>query len=294
MAELRGSTGATPTGVGTREVRRAVGVPNIGEYADPRVIGDLAALAERSGWDGLFLWDHLGYRGDEPVTDPQVAIAAAAAVTERIRLGICVVQLGRRRPAKVAREVVALDQLSGGRMVLGVGLGSYAGDFTLFGDAADPVVRGRKTDEGLAVIDGLWSGEPFRFQGEHFQVHGAQFLPVAVQRPRVPVWVAGTWPNKPGFRRAARWDGTFPTFRDVPGDGNVPPELLDEAVSYVRAHRPPGPGPFDVVLEGATPGAPPLEEYAEVGLTWWIEKLGWWRGDLEHTRRRIQDGPPGR
>ena len=270
--------------------RCAVGIPNIGEYADPRVVAELAALAEMNRWDGLLLWDHLLY-GDDPVTDPQVAIAAAASATERITLGICVVQLGRRRPAKVAREVAALDVLSGGRMVLGVGLGSRERDFAAFGDDADPVVRGRKTDEGLAVLAGLWSGEPFSHHGEHFTVDDVTFRPTPVQRPRVPVWVAGTWPARPAFRRAARWDGTFPTFRGLGHGDNADPALLAEAVAYVRQHRAPDAGPLDVVLEGATPGAP-LEEYAAVGLTWWVEKLGWWRGDLDATRRRILAGPP--
>jgi alkanesulfonate monooxygenase SsuD/methylene tetrahydromethanopterin reductase-like flavin-dependent oxidoreductase (luciferase family) len=254
-----------------------VGLPNIAEYA---------------GWDGFFLWDHLTMRRDWPVTDPQVAIAAAACATERIRLGVLVVQMGRRRPAKVAREMVALDQLSGGRMVFGVGLGASAdGDFAAFGDEADPKVRGRKTDEGLAVVTGLWSGQPFSFTGEHFTVTDAVFRPTPVQQPRIPVWIAGTWPARPAFRRAARWDGVFPTFRDVEGD-NVPPSLLAETVAYVREHRDPSAGPLDVVLEGATPGAPPLDEYVDAGLTWWVEKLGWWRGDLAATRARIAAGPP--
>jgi alkanesulfonate monooxygenase SsuD/methylene tetrahydromethanopterin reductase-like flavin-dependent oxidoreductase (luciferase family) len=270
--------------------RYAVGIPNIGEYADPRVVAELAALAELNGWDGLLLWDHLLY-GDDPVTDPQVAIAAAASATERITLGICVVQLGRRRPAKVAREVASLDLLSGGRMVLGVGLGSRERDFAAFGDDADPVVRGRKTDEALAVLAGLWSGEPFSHHGEHFTVDDVTFRPIPVQRPRVPVWVAGTWPARPAFRRAARWDGTFPTFRGLGHGENVDPALLAEAVAYVRQHRAADAGPLDVVLEGATPGAP-LDDYAAAGLTWWVEKLGWWRGDVDATRRRILDGPP--
>lgn len=273
-------------------LRRAVGIPNIGEYADPGVVAELAALAELNGWDGLFLWDHLMY-DHEPATDPQVAIAAAASATERITLGICVLQLGRRRPAKVAREVAALDVLSGGRMVIGVGLGSSAADFAAFGDDPDPVVRGRKTDEGLEVLAGLWSGEPFSHRGEHFTVDDVTFRPTPVQRPRVPVWIAGTWPAKPGFRRAARWDGTFPTFSGLAHGDNVDPALLAEAVSYVREHRAPDAGPLDVVLEGTSPGAP-LDEYVEAGLTWWVEKLGWWRGDLDATRRRILDGPAGR
>lgn len=117
------------------------------------------------------------------------------------------------------------------------------------------------------------------------------FQPTPVQRPRVPVWVAGTWPARPGFRRAARWDGTFPTFRGLGHADNVDPALLAEAVDYARRHRDPEAGPFDVVLEGRTPGAP-LDEYLDAGLTWWVEKLGWWRGDLDAVRRRILAGPP--
>jgi hypothetical protein len=131
---------------------------------------------------------------------------------------------------------------------------------------------------------------PFSYRGAHFTVDEVTFRPTPVQRPRVPIWVAGTWPAKPGFRRAARWDGTFPTFRGLGHGDNVAPELLAEAVGFVREHRAPDAGPFDVVLEGSTPGAP-LDEYVEAGLTWWVEKLGWWRGDLEATRRRILAGP---
>ena len=152
-------------------------------------------------------------------------------------------------------------------------------------------MRGQKTDEGLAVLAGLWTGEPFSFHGEHFTVDEVTFLPTPVQRPRVPVWVAGTWPARPGFRRAARWDGTFPTFRGLGHGDNVAPELLAEAVDFVRLHRAADAGPLDVVLEGSTPGAP-LDEYVDAGLTWWVEKLGWWTGDLDATRRRILAGPP--
>lgn len=287
-------------------MRFAVGLPTIGDYADPRLIAELAVLTEESGWHGLFLWDHLVY-GDEPVTDTTVALAAAVMTTERIRLGHCVAQLGRRRPAKLARELVALDRLSGGRMILGVGLGSRDRDFAAFGDDADPVVRGRKTDEGLDVIAGLWTGESFSYKGEQFVVDDVTFLPRAVQTPRIPIWVGGAWPNRAPFRRAARWDGMFPIFRDVPGDQNVPPELLAEAVAFVQSQRDEGAPAasggssgdtadrFDVVLEGSTDGpgeSGQLRGYAEAGLTWWVEKLGWWRGDLSDVRRRIVAGPP--
>jgi alkanesulfonate monooxygenase SsuD/methylene tetrahydromethanopterin reductase-like flavin-dependent oxidoreductase (luciferase family) len=272
-------------------VKCAVGVPNIGEYADARLLAGIARDVEAAGWDGFFIWDHYAY-GDQPVTDPVVAITACAMTTERIRVGALVQQLGRRRPHKVAAEMTALDHLSGGRMVLGVGLGSYEGDFAPYGDDPNPVVRGRKTDEALEVIVGLWSGERFSYRGQHFTITDGIHVRRPVQRPRIPVWVAGTWPAKPAFRRAARWDGTFPTFRDVAEQENVPPTLLADAVNYVRAHREPEAGPIDVILEGRSPGNPPLAEYTDAGLTWWIEKLGWWRGDLASTMTRISAGPP--
>ena len=89
-------------------MRFAVGNPNVREYADPRLLVDLARRAEDAGWNGCFVWDHLVYRTrGAPVTDPWVAVAAIAQTTERIRLGVMVAQLARRRPCKVAREAVA-------------------------------------------------------------------------------------------------------------------------------------------------------------------------------------------
>ena len=106
-------------------MRYGVNVPPHGDYADPRRIVELAEEAEDAGWDGFFLWDHLlfmsDYRG--PVIDPWIALAAIAQATERVRIGTLVTPLARRRPWKVARETVTLDMLSGGRLILGVGLG---------------------------------------------------------------------------------------------------------------------------------------------------------------------------
>ena len=103
----------------------AVGLPNVREYADPRLLVELAVAAEAAGWDGVFVWDHIAREEDAaiPATDPWIALAAIAARTERVRLGAMVTPLSRRRPWKVARETVALDVLSGGRLTFGVGLG---------------------------------------------------------------------------------------------------------------------------------------------------------------------------
>jgi alkanesulfonate monooxygenase SsuD/methylene tetrahydromethanopterin reductase-like flavin-dependent oxidoreductase (luciferase family) len=279
----------------------AVGLPNLRELADPRVLAELGRRAEAAGWDGAFVWDHIAARDPAaPATDPWIALAAIAAATERVRLGALVTPLARRRPWKVARETVALDQLSDGRLIFGVGLGAAAEqEFAAFGEEGDPRVRARKLDEGLEVLTRLWSGSPVDFDGEHLRVHGAEFHPTPVQRPRIPVWVAGRWPNKPPFRRAARWDGVFPIRDGLAPTETTAPADVAAAVAYATEHRDPELPPLDVVVEGLTPGrdraadAATVGRYgAEAGVTWWIEKLGWFRGGLEAAQARIDAGPP--
>ena len=278
-----------------------MGLPNVREYADPRLLGQVAGEAEAAGWDGVFVWDHIAREEDPsvPATDAWIAMAAMAVGTQRVRLGVMVTPLARRRPWKVAREAVALDVLSGGRFTLGVGLGGGPqAEFGAFGEDPDPRVRAELLDDGLAILDGLWSGEPFDFEGLRHRVNGAHFKPRPVQQPRVPVWVAGRWPNRRPFRRAARWDGVFPIFEGV-ASGEMPaPEQFAEAVSYTRAHRPDDDGAFDVALECVSAGedvaadAALAAAYACAGLTWWIEALGWFRGPLDAMRERVRRGPP--
>jgi alkanesulfonate monooxygenase SsuD/methylene tetrahydromethanopterin reductase-like flavin-dependent oxidoreductase (luciferase family) len=276
-------------------VRCAVGLPNIGDYGDPALLVDLARAAEAAGWDGVFLWDHIVYREQGwPAADPWVTAGAIAASTERVRLGVLVTPLARRRPWKVARETASLDVLSAGRLVVGAGLGSQAqAEFAAFGDDADARVRAEKLDEGLDILMGLWSGEPFSFAGRHHRVEETTFLPRPVQRPRPPIWIAGRWPARPPFRRAARFDGVFPTFEGVGHAEMPPPERLAEAVRYTLEHRRDD-APFDVALEGQCDGPEPerVAPYEAAGLTWWIEKLGWFRGPPDAMRERIERGPP--
>jgi probable F420-dependent oxidoreductase len=279
-------------------VKFAVGIPNVREYGDVRVVVELAERAEAAGWDGVFVWDHLLYKdaGDQ-VADPWVAATAIAARTERVRLGVMICALARRRPWKVARETASLDLLSGGRLVFGAGLGSMAEEFEGFGEDPDPRARAERLDEGLEVLAALWSGEPVAFEGEHLSARTDGFRPLPVQRPRIPVWIAGAWPARRPFRRAARWDGVFPTHRDVGLDETMTPEQLAEILAYTRAHRD-RPEPLDVVIEGQTDGTDPaadlqrLRPYGELGLTWWIETLNWFRGSLDQVRARIDAGPP--
>ncbi|WP_037971480.1 LLM class flavin-dependent oxidoreductase [Streptomyces sp. NRRL WC-3742] len=280
-------------------LRYAVGLPNRREYADPRLLRELGVLAERSGWDGFFLWDgQVAEHPGEHLTDSWTTLAAIAADTERLRLGVMVNVLALKRPAEVARATVALDLLSGGRLVFGAGLGSSAAEFQALGEDPDPRVRAEKLDEALQVLDGLWTGRPFTFHGRWFTVKDLTFQPVSPQRPRIPVWIAGTWPSRRPMRRAAHWDGVFPTRAGVGHTQMMPPVDLAAVVAYVRAQQAVRNGSFDVVMEGRTSGlrqdadATVVTPYRAAGLTWWVEKLGWFRGPVDLVRARIGAGPP--
>jgi alkanesulfonate monooxygenase SsuD/methylene tetrahydromethanopterin reductase-like flavin-dependent oxidoreductase (luciferase family) len=281
-------------------MRFALNVPNFGDYADPRTFMRLAHEAEDAGWDALFVWDHLlvDPAWGVPIADPWVLLSAAAAATERIRLGPMVTPLPRRRPWDVARQAVTLDHLSGGRLTLGVGLGAPPeADFEAFGETSDLRVRAAKLDEGLAILDGLWTNAPFEFVGEHFRLSRMQFAPAPLQQPRIPIWVAGYWPHRAPFRRAARWDGVVPASRVTDETGApIPLEELRAVVDVIRAARgSDGLDRFDVMVAGgtdATGAARAVEPYAAAGATWWSEGLNAWRGSLAEMERRLRAGPP--
>jgi alkanesulfonate monooxygenase SsuD/methylene tetrahydromethanopterin reductase-like flavin-dependent oxidoreductase (luciferase family) len=277
-------------------MRYAIGLPNVGEFGDPALLVELAVAAEDAGWDGVFVWDHLLYKDPSwPVANPAVTTAAIAARTSRVRFGTMINAVARRHPGELAAETASLDVLSGGRLVVGAGLGSYPAEWTAFGGDGDPKVRAEGLDEGLAAVNALWSGEETAFEGSRVHVDQVRMPLRPVQRPRPPVWIGGSWPARPPFRRAARWDGVMPTHRGFGLGETMPPSELAAIVAYVRAHRDPAPGEFDVVLEGQTTpdtAAVRIAPYAQVGLTWWVEALGWWRGGPTEARDRISAGPP--
>jgi alkanesulfonate monooxygenase SsuD/methylene tetrahydromethanopterin reductase-like flavin-dependent oxidoreductase (luciferase family) len=284
----------------TDGVSCAVGLPTVGEFGDPAALVGLARAADEAGWDAVFFWDHLLWRDPTwPVANSTVVIGAAAAVTTRVRLGIMINAVARRRPAQLAAETATLDALSGGRAVFGAALGSYPDEWSRLGEDAEPRVRAEKLDAGLEIIDALWTGKEVTYQGAGLTVDAVTMplTPVqrtAEQRPRVPVWIGGRWPARGPFRRAARWDGVMPTHADYGLGETMPPTELAEILAYVRKHRGPAAPPLDVALEGRTePGdSTTLPAYAAVGLTWWIEAFGWWRGGLATARDRIAAGPP--
>lgn len=277
-------------------------LPNFGAYGYAHVLADLACDAEKAGWDGFFLWDHIA--GDTlPYVDPWVALAAIAMDTHTIRIGTTVTPLPRRRPWKIARETVSLDHLSGGRLILGVGIGLGQAEWDDLGEQADPKIRGEMLDEGLSVLAGLWGGERFSFAGQYYHVNNALFLPRPLQQPRIPIWVGGFWPNKAPFRRAALWDGVFPLFQVEEEAQEL--AQLEEMGRYIQEHRPSN-QPFDIVCMGMTPGAD-LAQAAEIvharlqrGATWWLECIAPFRlgkgfneaWPVDALRERILQGPP--
>lgn len=260
-------------------------LPIFDELADPVVVARLAAEAEQAGWHGLFVWDHLRWR--EPVrqvADPWITLAAVATATERVRIGPMVTPLARRRPAKLARETATLDRLSGGRLTVGVGLGSdrFGGEFSRTGDERDDRRRAGMLDEALEILAAAWSGEPVHHHGEHYTVDGIEFLPTPVQRPSVPVWAAGFPGNIRPMRRAARLDGFFPV-------NLTHPEQLAEAVATITSLRGEAPSRYDFAV--ALPAGADVTPYASAGATWWLTDFSPDTISLDVVRGVLRDGP---
>jgi hypothetical protein len=289
-------------------------------YADAREFAELAAVGERHGWDGVFTWEAVWG------VHAWVTLGAAAMVTERIRLGTLLTPASRWRPWDLASAVATVDRLSGGRVIMSVGLGAVHPGWTAFEADEGRRARAEKLDECLAIFDGLLRGQPFSYQGRHYSAEPTDHLvpdPPA-QRPRPPVWVVGARmagrsghggqgapsgqsapSGQPSLRRAARWDGLLPaviedgTMRDIRG----PAELAD-MIGEVRDMRTAAglsAEPFDVVIEGDSTGEFVRLEPAEpaaweaAGATWWVES--WWSVEpggagLAEVRRRIEAGPP--
>jgi alkanesulfonate monooxygenase SsuD/methylene tetrahydromethanopterin reductase-like flavin-dependent oxidoreductase (luciferase family) len=187
-----------------------------------------------------------------------------------------------------------------------VGLGALHPGWTAFERDQGRGVRAEKLDEGLEVLTGLWAGQPFSYQGKHYQVYpvtgeAPPGPPAPVQRPRIKTWVVGAWPRERSMRRAARYDGWLPNYLPTGGDpaSRPTPEVLREAVQWLHRERGEQSGPYDVVVEGDSFRMDPAEsgavvyQWADAGANWWIEANWQVEGSLEaYVAERLAAGPP--
>ncbi|MFK4085242.1 LLM class flavin-dependent oxidoreductase [Kribbella sp. NPDC020789] len=267
-------------------MRAAVWLPLFDELADPLVVARLAASAEEAGWDGFFVWDHLFWR--EPVkavADPWITLAAMACATERLRLGPMVTPVARRRPVQLLKETTTLDVLSGGRLTLGVGIGSdrFAGEYSRTGETTDDRARAEQLDESLSILKAGWSGEPVVHRGKHYLVDGVRFQPRPAQG-QVPIWVAGFPGNLKPIRRAAQYDGFFPVNLSSADELAEATARLQQAFGLDAL-----PDGYDVVV-AIEPGMEP-KPFEEAGATWGLTDLDFITLGLADIQAIIAAGP---
>jgi alkanesulfonate monooxygenase SsuD/methylene tetrahydromethanopterin reductase-like flavin-dependent oxidoreductase (luciferase family) len=255
-------------------MRFGIDISPVGEWGDPRRLAELAALAERSGWNGVFVEDYVFHPEGLDAYDPWIALAAIALATERVRIGTLITPVPRRRSAKLAAEAMTIDHLSGGRMILGVGSGDPQAPDTegALGE------RARRLDDGLAEIDGLWQGA---------------LRPRPLQRPRIPIWVGGQYTRGGPRERALRWDGSC-LYRVAPPGWE---DLMPDDVAALRAARPDA--GFDIAVGGRERDEDEAEErrylaaIEQAGATWWHEWLPP-STPLDAVRAHIAGGPLAR
>lgn len=258
---------------------------------DARTAADFAREAERCGWDGFFVW--------EPVwgIDAWVSLTAAAMQTSRIKLGTMLSPFARMRPWDVAGKAATLHNLSGGRLILSTGLGAPDTGWQAFGERTDRKTRAELLDESLAIMRGLWRGQPFEFSGKHYTIRPCDFFPPpAPLGGSVPIWCVGAWHHPKSMRRALSCDGILPGVIREGGAAQASPADVREIKNFVDVNR--GAGGFDIIVEGVTGQDPSadaekLREWQNAGATWFIEAMWNAMGENDKVLERIRKGPPG-
>lgn len=262
-------------------MRHAIYIPLFGPLADPHAVTDIACATEEAGWDALFVWDHVlsPIPGDWEIADPWVALAAAATVTDRIRVGTMVTPLPRRRIAKLAREAVTLDRLSRGRVTLGLGTGGDIGrEYSAFGEDADSKRLGDILDEGAAVLTALWTGSTLDHEGV-ITAKAVRTIPAPVQRPRIPLWFGTARTTGRPIRRAALYEGILPLNVDA-----ADIERIAAAVGSIRGSL----DGFDIAV-AARPDTD-IHGLAAAGATWALHAF--WPGHQPHQVLRVIERQP--
>jgi hypothetical protein len=255
---------------------------------------DQAILAEEAGWDGVFVWE-AAYG-----VDAWSLLGAIAVRTSRVTIGTLLTPLPWRRPWKVASQVATVDRLSGGRVVLTVGIGAIMDDLPLTGEVIDVKERSQRLDEGIDLMRDLWAGAK-SYHGRFYEYQAGERDELTSMggplRSRIPIWVVAVWPRPKSMNRALRCEGVVPQYEGL-GD--------DAAPEHARAIREwldvRGGSRIDVVAQGETPPDEPeaaralVARWAEVGCTWWLET----RWEMPHgaaermrqVRERLAAGPP--
>ena len=265
-------------------------------YNETRLVADAAHLAEEIGWDGCFLGDAIWCE------DPMIALAAAAMTTSRIRLGTMVIPVPLRRPWKIASESIALERLSNGRLILGLGTGAVWMGWQSFPDEVTHTkARAEMLDETIDILSKLYQGEQFDYDGKHYHVKltlldEQYYPPKPIQQPRIPLWAPLIWPREKSKERILKCDGLFAEKWSLEGNPEeVTPHDIREMKTYVEANRTLT-TPFDIVISGKTfeldnaQQKDKLLPWIEAGATWWIEEL--WDATKETVIERIRQGPP--
>jgi alkanesulfonate monooxygenase SsuD/methylene tetrahydromethanopterin reductase-like flavin-dependent oxidoreductase (luciferase family) len=262
-----------------------------GGTADEQV--EQAVLAERSGWDGVFVYE-AAYG-----VDAWTLLGAMAVATSRVQLGTVLTPLPWRRPWKLASQVLTLDQLSGGRAILTVGLGAIDTGLPSTGEVTDRRVRAERMDEGIDLIRTLWAGGTSH-HGEHYDYECPRDDVIQAGRPpreRIPIWVVGAWPRPKSMRRVLRCDGIIPEYH--PAGRHGAPDDVRALRAWLTDH---GARPtLDVIAEGETPTNDPkaaaaqVAPWLEAGCTWWLETRWLLPAGPVRTREvthRLTAGPP--
>jgi alkanesulfonate monooxygenase SsuD/methylene tetrahydromethanopterin reductase-like flavin-dependent oxidoreductase (luciferase family) len=263
-------------------------IPDMADATTNNIV-ELAHEAEAAGWDAIFFWD-----GDWGFS-PWITMAAMAVHTDHIRFGAILHPLAWRHPWLFARETASLDQLSKGRLIISIGLGAvneqeFARGRTRFGLPVDRKIRAQLLDEGLEVVNRLWSGNTVTFQGEHYHMEDFRLRPTPVQSPRIPIWAVGVWGRRKSMERVLRCDGIL-THESAP--------IAEiQAIKAFAEQQRKLTSPFDIVMEADTRGDTPeqarakVRDWAQAGVTWWVETMWSSESTVADARARIRQGPP--
>jgi len=243
-------------------VKIGVTIPNNWGIDDPQEVLDFGPMAESLGFDSVWVMDHLFNTGyikerlqDKPYYHPMSTLSFLAATTKKVTLGTSVLVLPYHNPVELAKYAATLDQISGGRVTLGVGVGAMTEEFEALGISMRQ--RGSLTDECIDIMKELWSNHLPKYQSKRWDFSDLYFSPKPKQ-PTIPVWVGGSSPGAMK-RTAIRGDGWHPTGVSAEGYALGKQEISDAALA---AGRDPGAMSWSTRVEVEVHGRPSSDRAA--------------------------------